>query len=316
MSGRVLVTGGAGFIGSHVAEAFLKDGWEVVVLDDLSRGHEQNIPQGARFVCADIRSAEARRLVATGKFDALNHHAAQIDVRFSVESPSVDAGINVVGLVNLLEGAGEGGVKRVVFASSGGVVYGDPEVIPTPESAPKLPVSPYGVSKLAGEYYLRAIGALRGFEGVAMRYANVFGPRQDPKSEAGVVSIFVSRLLEGRKLTVFGDGRQTRDYVFVKDVARANVLATSARLPASADFNAPAFNIATSIERNVRELAESVGQVMGQQPELEFAPPRPGELFRSALDTSKAKAVLGWAPEWTFDDGLRQLVDWFRKEAR
>jgi UDP-glucose 4-epimerase len=316
MSGRVLVTGGAGFIGSHVAEAFLKDGWDVVVLDDLSRGHEQNIPQGARFVCADIRSAEARRLVATGKFDALNHHAAQIDVRFSVESPSVDAGINVVGLVNLLEGAGEGGVKRVVFASSGGVVYGDPEVIPTPETAPKLPVSPYGVSKLAGEYYLRAIGALRGFEGVAMRYANVFGPRQDPKSEAGVVSIFVSRLLEGRKLTVFGDGRQTRDYVFVKDVARANVLATTAGLPASADFNAPAFNIATSIERNVRELAESVGQVMGQQPELEFAPPRPGELFRSALDTSKAKAVLGWAPEWAFDDGLRQLVDWFRKEAR
>jgi UDP-glucose 4-epimerase len=316
MSGRVLVTGGAGFIGSHVAEAFLKDGWDVVVLDDLSRGHEQNIPQGAQFVCADIRSAEARRLVATGKFDALNHHAAQIDVRFSVDSPSVDAGINVVGLVNLLEGAGEGGVKRVVFASSGGVVYGDPEVIPTPETAPKLPVSPYGVSKLAGEYYLRAIGALRGFEGVAMRYANVFGPRQDPKSEAGVVSIFVSRLLEGRKLTVFGDGRQTRDYVFVKDVARANVLATTARLPASGDFNAPAFNIATSIERNVRELAESVGQVMGQHPELEFAPPRPGELFRSALDTSKAKAVLGWAPEWAFDDGLRQLVDWFRKEAR
>ena len=315
MSGRVLVTGGAGFIGSHVAEAFLKDGWDVVVLDDLSRGHEQNIPQGARFVCADIRSPEARRLLATGKFDALNHHAAQIDVRFSVDSPAVDAGINVVGLVNLLEGAGEGGVKRVVFASSGGVVYGDPEVIPTPETAPKLPVSPYGVSKLAGEYYLRAIGALRGFEGVAMRYANVFGPRQDPKSEAGVVSIFVSRLLEGQKLTVFGDGRQTRDYVYVKDVARANVLATSARLPASGDLDAPAFNIATSIQRNVLELAASVGQVMGQQPELEFAPARPGELFRSSLDVAKAKAVLGWTPEWKFDDGLRQLVDWFRKEA-
>jgi UDP-glucose 4-epimerase len=315
MSGRVLVTGGAGFIGSHVAEAFLKDGWDVVVLDDLSRGHEQNIPQGARFVCADIRSPEARRLLATGKFDALNHHAAQIDVRFSVDSPAVDAGINVVGLVNLLEGAGEGGVKRVVFASSGGVVYGDPEVIPTPETAPKLPVSPYGVSKLAGEYYLRAIGALRGFEGVAMRYANVFGPRQDPKSEAGVVSIFVSRLLEGQKLTVFGDGRQTRDYVYVKDVARANVLATSARLPASGDLDAPAFNIATSIQRNVLELAAAVGQVMGQQPELEFAPARPGELFRSSLDVAKAKAVLGWTPEWKFDDGLRQLVDWFRKEA-
>ena len=233
MSGRVLVTGGAGFIGSHIAEAYLKDGWDVVVLDDLSRGHERNIPKGAKFVRADIRSPEARQLVATGKFDAVNHHAAQIDVRVSVDQPALDAGINVVGLVNLLEGAGEGGVKRVIFASSGGVVYGDPDVIPTPETAPKLPVSPYGVSKLSGEYYLRALGALRGFEGVAMRYANVFGPRQDPKSEAGVVSIFVSRLLAGQKLTVFGDGRQTRDYVFVKDVARANVLATTVALPAS-----------------------------------------------------------------------------------
>ncbi|HEX6615912.1 MAG TPA: NAD-dependent epimerase/dehydratase family protein [Gemmatimonadales bacterium] len=316
MSGRVLVTGGAGFIGSHVAEAYLREGWEVVVLDDLSRGHEENVPERARFVCADIRSPEARRLVATGGFDAINHHAAQIDVRFSVDSPSQDAAINVVGLVNLLEGAGEGKVRRVVFASSGGVVYGDPSVIPTPETAPKLPVSPYGVSKLAGEYYLRALGALRGFEGVAMRYANVFGPRQDPKSEAGVVSIFVSRLLEHKPLTVFGDGLQTRDYVFVKDVARANVLATTATLPAGGELDAPAFNIATSMQRNVLELAESVGQVMGHQPRLEFAPPRPGELLRSALDIGKARAVLGWAPEWKFDDGLRQLVDWFRKEAR
>ena len=306
MSGRVLVTGGAGFIGSHVAEAYLTEGWEVVVLDDLSRGHEQNVPKAARFVGADIRSPEARRLLATGKFDALNHHAAQIDVRVSVEQPALDAGINVVGFVNLLEGAGEGGVNRVVYASSGGVVYGDPAVIPTPETAPKLPVSPYGVSKLSGEYYARALGALRGFQGVAMRYA---------KSEAGVVSIFVSRLLANEKLTVFGDGRQTRDYVFVRDVARANVLATTVTLPATGEFDAPAFNIATSVQRNVLELAEAVGQVMGRKPELEFAPPRPGELFRSALDISKAKAVLTWAPEWKFDDGLRQLVQWFEKEG-
>jgi UDP-glucose 4-epimerase len=316
MSGRVLVTGGAGFIGSHIAEAYLEGGWDVVVLDDLSRGHERNVPKGVQFVRADIRSPEARKLLATGRFDALNHHAAQIDVRVSVDEPAFDAGINVVGLVNLLEGAGEGGVKRVIFASSGGVVYGDPEIIPTPETAPKLPVSPYGVSKLAGEYYLRALGALRGFEGVAMRYANVFGPRQDPKSEAGVVSIFVSRLLEGQKLIVFGDGRQTRDYVFVRDVARANVLATTVPLPATGAFDAPAFNIATSIQRNVLDLAESVGRVMGRKPELEFAPPRPGELFRSALDISKAKSVLQWSPEWKFEDGLQPLVEWFQKEAR
>jgi UDP-glucose 4-epimerase len=316
MSGRVLVTGGAGFIGSHVAEAYLEEGWEVVVLDDLSRGHEKNVPKAARFVRADIRSSEARALAATGKFDVLNHHAAQIDVRVSVDRPAFDAEINVVGLANLLDGAGEGGVRRVIFASSGGVVHGDPAVVPTPETAPKLPVSPYGVSKLSGEHYLRALGALRGFEGVAMRYANVFGPRQDPKSEAGVVSIFVSRLLDGQKLTVFGDGRQTRDYVFVKDVARANVLASSVELPASNEFDAPAFNIATARETSVIELARTVGKVMGKTPELEFAPPRPGELFRSSLDIGKAKSVLGWAPTWTFENGLPLLVDWFRTEAR
>ncbi len=316
MSGRVLVTGGAGFIGSHIAQAYLAAGWEVVVLDDLSRGKERNVPSGARFVRADIRSPEARRILAEGGFTVLNHHAAQIDVRVSVDEPALDAAINVVGLVNLLDGAGAGGVRRVVFASSGGVVYGDPEVVPTPETAPKAPISPYGVSKLAGEYYMRALAALRGFEAVAMRYSNVFGPRQDPKSEAGVVSIFVSRLLENRPLTVFGNGLQTRDYVFVRDVARANVLASTAAVPSGDGIDSTAFNIATARQTNVLELAEMVGRVMGQKPEIEFAPARAGELFRSSLDVSKAGKVLGWKPEVGFDDGLPQLVDWFRKEGR
>jgi UDP-glucose 4-epimerase len=316
MSGRVLVTGGAGFIGSHIAQAYLSAGWEVVVLDDLSRGKEHNVPTGARFVRADIKSPEARQLVATGKFTVLNHHAAQIDVRVSVDEPALDAAINIVGLVNLLDGAGAGGVRRVVFASSGGVVYGDPEVVPTPETAPKGPVSPYGVSKLAGEYYLRALAALRGFEAVAMRYANVFGPRQDPKSEAGVVSIFVSRLLEHQSLTVFGDGLQTRDYVFVRDVARANVLASTAEVPAGSDIDATAFNIATAKQTSVLQLAEIVGQVMKQKPKIEFAPARAGELYRSSLDIGKARKVLGWKPEVSFDDGLPELVDWFRKAGR
>jgi UDP-glucose 4-epimerase len=315
MSGRVLVTGGAGFIGSHTAEAYLREGWEVVVLDDLSRGAEANVPRGARFVRADIRSPKARRTVATGRFDVVNHHAAQIDVRVSVDRPAFDSEINVVGLVNLLEGAGEGGVKRVVFASSGGVIYGDPEVIPTPETAPKRPVSPYGVSKLAGEHYLRALAALRGFEAVSLRYANVFGPRQDPKSEAGVVSIFVSRLLAGQPLTVFGDGKQTRDYVFVKDVAHANVLASKVPLSRNDDIDGNAFNIATSFQRSVLDVAGTVGKVMGQQPRLEFAPARPGELSRSALDVARAKAVMGWSPRSAFEDGLRELVNWF-KEAK
>jgi UDP-glucose 4-epimerase len=316
MTKRVLVTGGAGFIGSHIAEAYLADGWEVTVLDDLSRGKEQNIPAGASFVQADIRSPEAREAVATGKYDVINLHAAQIDVRVSVTDPGLDGSINVLGLVNLIEGAGAGNVKRVIFASSGGVVYGDPDVIPTPEGAPKGPISPYGVSKLSGEYYLRALSALHGFQGIAMRYSNVFGPRQDPKSEAGVVSIFVSRLLEGKPLMVFGDGTQTRDYVYVKDVARANIAASTADVPRGQDIDAYAFNIATARETSVLELADAVGAAMETRPDVEHAPARPGELFRSSLNIDKAKSVLQWEPQAQFGDGLHDLITWFQQEAQ
>jgi len=315
MGKRVLVTGGAGFIGSHIAEAYLADGWDVTVLDDLSRGKERNVPDGAQFIQADIRSPEAREAVASGGFDIVNHHAAQIDVRVSVDQPTLDGDINVLGLVNLLEGAGAGGVKRFVFASSGGVVYGDPDVIPTPETAPKGPISPYGVSKLSGEFYLRTLAALRGFEGVAMRYSNVFGPRQDPKSEAGVVSIFVSRLLDGQPLTVFGDGTQTRDYVYVKDVARANVLASKAKLPEGNTIDTNAFNIATARETSVLELADAVGVAMQTTPDVEHAAARPGELYRSSLDITKAADVLGWTPGDGFDTGLEALIAWFKEAS-
>ena len=315
MARRVLVTGGAGFIGSHIAEAYLAAGWDVTALDDLSRGKASQVPAGVPLVVADIRSEAAREAVTTGKFDVLNHHAAQIDVRLSVERPALDADINIAGFVNLLDGAARGGVRRVVFASSGGVVYGNPDTIPTPESAPKRPVSPYGVSKLAGEHFLRALGDLYGFEGVELRYANVCGPRQDPKSEAGVVSIFVSRLLAGKSLSVFGDGRQTRDYVSVKDVARANVMASTVAMPAGDDHDTRAFNIATGIERSVLELAEAVGRVVGRRPELSMEAARPGEILRSALDVAKAGRLLGWRPEVAFDDGLAMLMDWFKTEA-
>ncbi len=315
MTGKVLLTGGAGFIGSHLAAEYLKAGWDVTVIDDLSRGRADQVPSGVPLIRAAVQSAEARRAAAEGGFDVLNLQAAQIDVRVSVREPAVDASTNLMGLINMLEGAAAGGIRRVVFASSGGVVYGDPEQLPTPETAPKQPISPYGVSKLAGEHYLRALGVLRGFETVALRYANVYGPRQDPKSEAGVVSIFVSHMLAGEPLTIFGDGGQTRDYVFVRDVARANVLASTAAVPAAGDHDARAFNVATSRQQSVNDLAEAVGRVMGQPPRIERAPERPGELQRSALDIRKAEAVLGWKPEVSFEDGLREVVAWFREET-
>ncbi|MGE0353806.1 MAG: NAD-dependent epimerase/dehydratase family protein [Gemmatimonadales bacterium] len=316
MSRRVLVTGGAGFIGSHLAEEYQLQGWDVTVLDDLSRGRAENVPSGIPLVEADVRSDKARETVARGRFDVVNLQAAQIDVRVSVKDPAVDAGTNIMGLINMLEGAGQGGVGRVVFASSGGVVYGDPDTIPTPETAPKAPISPYGASKLAGEHYLRVLGTLRGFEAVALRYANVYGPRQDPKSEAGVVAIFVSRLLAGQPLTVFGDGRQTRDYVFVGDVARANVLASSADLPPATDPDARAFNVATSHQQSVLDLARAAGEALKMTPQMDFQPARPGELMRNALDVSKAARVLGWSPGTAFVDGLRQVAEWFRRENR
>lgn len=315
MSGRVLVTGGAGFIGSHVCEAYLAAGWEVTALDDLSRGREANVPAGARFVRADVRSKEARDLVAGGGFDVLNHHAAQIDVRVSVDEPATDASINLVGFTNLLEGARAGGVRRVVFASSGGTVYGDAEILPTPESSAKLPVSPYGIAKLASEYYLRALGDLYGFEGVALRYANIFGPRQDPKSEAGVMSIFTSRLLAGQPLTVFGDGLQTRDFVYVKDVARLNVLASTGPLPAPTGLDARAFNVGTATETSVLELTAAAGRAVGVTPVVQHAPERAGELRRSALSHAKATAQFGWRPEVPLEQGLRELAAWFRAGA-
>ncbi|MEX0843256.1 MAG: NAD-dependent epimerase/dehydratase family protein, partial [Gemmatimonadota bacterium] len=221
---RVLVTGGAGFIGSHVAEGYLARGDEVWVLDDLSSGKESNVPDGANFVRMEIQDPEVRELFEEHHFDLVNHHAAQIDVRVSVDDPQRDARTNVMGLLNLLESARRTQVGRFVYISSGGVVYGEPEQIPTPETSPKLPLSPYGVSKLTGEQYLYYYRQVHGLEYVALRYSNVFGPRQDPHGEAGVVAIFSTRLLRGEPLTVFGDGEQTRDYVFVGDVVRANLL--------------------------------------------------------------------------------------------
>lgn len=308
---RVLLTGGAGFIGSHVADQLLRSGHPVTVLDNLSTGRREQVPAGAELVELDIRAPGARELVASRRFDVLVHLAAQADVRVSVAHPGVDADVNLVGFLNLLEGAPAGGIQRVVFASSGGVVYGPPEVLPTPEEHPKVPTSPYGVSKLAGEHYLRVLGALSGFETLALRFANVFGPRQDPAGEAGVVAIFLARLLEGEPLTVFGDGEQTRDFVHVHDVARATVLGTTVPLTPPATPDEGALNVGTGIETSVLGLVRALEEVTGRAATRRHAPARPGELRRNALAVRRAEAVLGWSPAVGLDTGLRDLLAHF-----
>lgn len=301
---KVLLTGGAGFIGGHVAEAYLARGDQVWIVDDLSTGRRSNVPAGAEFRRMDIRDEALRELFReTGGFDLVNHHAAQIDVRVSVAHPRRDAGINIDGFLNVLELSALHGTGRFVFVSSGGVVYGEPDLIPTPETAPKLPLSPYGVSKLAAEYYLHYYHRVQGLDYVALRYSNVYGPRQDPHGEAGVVAIFSQKILAGGPLTIYGDGEQTRDYVYVGDVARANLAASDAPLPPAAGLDDRAFNVATGLETSVNELAAELQAVAGREVALKRADPRPGELQRSCLDTSRLEST-GWTAATPLAEGL------------
>lgn len=292
---RAIVTGGAGFIGSHVADALVARGDEVVVVDDLSTGRRENVPAGARFVQADIREAELADLFAEARPQICFHLAAQADVRASVEDPLRDAAVNVLGTLRVLEAA-RGCSAQVVFASTGGAIYGECER-PAPESAPTLPVSPYGAAKLAAESYLATYNRLYGTGHVSLRYGNVYGPRQDPHGEAGVVAIFFGRLARGARCRIFGDGRQTRDYVYVGDVVRATL--------AAAGREGGVFNVGTGVETSVVELYERCRRVAGVEAEAEFAPPRLGELQRSVLDPSRAERELGWRALVSLDEGLR-----------
>jgi UDP-glucose 4-epimerase len=305
---KVLVTGGAGFIGSHVADAYLARGDGVWVMDNLSTGRRENVPSGAHFVEMDIRDEGVRELFREVRFDLVNHHAAQIDVRVSVADPCFDAQVNLLGLLNLLEGSREVGTNRFVFVSSGGVVYGEPDFFPTPEDAPKLPLSPYGVTKFTGELYLNYYREVHGLEYVALRYGNVFGPRQDPHGEAGVVAIFSNRLLSGETLTVFGDGEQTRDYVFVRDIVAANMVVSEAELEAGPGMDGVAFNVGTGNGVSVNRLADILEAVAGRRPGRVHQPARPGELLHSRLDTTRLQ-TLGWACNWTLEEGLRETYE-------
>ncbi|MFL5600426.1 MAG: GDP-mannose 4,6-dehydratase [Gemmatimonadaceae bacterium] len=309
---KVLVTGGAGFIGSHVADLFLDKGFEVVIVDDLASGKRENVPSQARFHQVGVNSSEFAGLVKNEKFDVVAHLAAQIDVRKSVADPVNDATINILGTLNLMESLRASGARtRVVFTSTGGVLYGDFNTPPNAETYPKDPESPYAIAKLSIEYYLAYYGRVHGMDSVAVRFGNVYGPRQDPHGEAGVVAIFCGRILDNRPLTVFGDGRQTRDYVYVGDVARSVWLAATSPLPQKGRLDARAFNIGTGVGTSVLEIASLLQEAAGTKTPIEFAPHRPGEQQESFVNVAKAKSELGWVPEVSLRDGLAQTYNWF-----
>ena len=283
------------------------------VVDDLSSGQLANVNPKSEFLEMGIEDPALRDLFHDVGFHLVSLHAAQIDVRTSVADPARDARINILGMLNVLECARESGTRRIVYISSGGVVYGEPEEIPTPETAPKLPLSPYGVTKLSGEYYLHYYRAVHGLDYVALRYANVFGPRQDPHGEAGVVAIFCERLQSGEELTIFGDGEQTRDYVYVKDVVSANVLASEIVLKPAAHIDAVAFNVGTGAGTSVNRLADVLESVAEIRPGRVYHEARDGELRHSTLDVSRF-AERGWAPRHTLEEGLRETFQFIASQ--
>jgi UDP-glucose 4-epimerase len=307
---RCLVTGGAGFIGSHVVEVLRGAGHEVAVLDDLSSGKREQVPEGVPLFQLDI-SGDVAPAFREFRPEAVLHLAAQISVSVSVRRPDEDARINILGSIHVLQAAKEHGVRKVVYASSG-AGYGPLEMLPLVETMRPLPVSPYGVSKGTVEHYLRMAGREWGIEWAALRFANVYGPRQDPHGEAGVVAIFSGKLLRGEAPTIFDDGELTRDYVYVEDVARANLAALEADLK---DHPDPIFNVSTGRATSTNRLFALLREAIGSKVEAEKGPPRPGDVRHSLLDNGKAARELKWRPQVELPEGLRRTVEFFRKQA-
>lgn len=311
-SRRALVTGGAGFIGSHLVERFVSDGYQVTVLDDLSRGRREHVPDGVSLVVEDIQSAASAQLVKDGRFDVVVHLAAQMDVRRSVADPVFDAAVNIVGTLNLLEAIrASAHATRFVFVSTGGVLYGDYCTPPNREDLRKEPDSPYAIAKLSVEYYLAYYNRIHGLDVTALRLGNVYGPRQDPHGEAGVVAIFCGRILENEPLTVFGDGMQTRDYVHVRDVVDAITAVVAARLPSADTMDRRSFNIGTGVGSPVVDLARILLATSGADVEVQHAPKRTGEQQHSFLDVAKAQRELGWSARVSLEEGLADTYQWF-----
>jgi UDP-glucose 4-epimerase len=298
---KILITGGAGFIASHIQDAYLALGHQVAVIDNLSTGNRNNLNSKVVFFECDIRSPQAAAAVASFKPDILNHHAAQMDVRKSVEDPQFDCDVNGLGMLNLLEAARKTGVKKIIFASSGGAVYGEQEYFPADERHPTHPASPYGITKLLGDKYLQFYHDTYRIPFVSLRYANVYGPRQNPHGEAGVVAIFTSKLLKGEIPTINGDGLQTRDYVFVADVVKANVFALE-------DKVVGIFNIGTGIETNVVQLYQALSKILGNDRPPQHAAAKAGEQRRSLITSEKMAKQTGWRPATPLDEGLGRTL--------
>jgi UDP-glucose 4-epimerase len=305
---KILVTGGAGFIASHLVDALVGRGDDVLVVDDLSTGDRRNLSPEARFFELDIRDPAAAELIRTERPQAISHHAAQMSVSRSVAEPVFDASVNVMGSLNVALAAIDTG-SRVVFSSTGGALYGDAEVIPTPEAAPAWPVSPYGISKLSFEHYLYGFRRTRGLSYTALRYANVYGPRQNPHGEAGVVAIFCQGLLGKRPFRIYGSGTDTRDYVYVDDVVRANLLALDSVVHDH-------YNVGTGRQTDTNTVYRLIAERMQKPLTVEHGPDRPGDLRASALDSAKIAGELGWKPEVSLEDGIARTVDWFLAQER
>ena len=304
---KILVTGGAGFIGSHVVDLYLEEGYDVVVVDDLSTGREINLNPQATFYKIDIRSQDLGEIFRSEKPDYVNHHAAQMDVRYSVEQPIFDADVNILGSLNLLEYARQYDVQRFVYISSGGAVYGEPIHLPCDEGHPIAPISPYGASKYAVEQYLYMYYLNYGLEYAVLRYANVYGPRQNPQGEAGVVAIFTNQMLAGRQAIINGDGEQERDFVYVKDCAQANLLATTSGVPNGV------YNLGSGIGTSINELFFTLKKLTGYQAGPFHGPEKLGETRRIYLNAEKARRELGWAPATELEAGLRETIAYYRE---
>ena len=304
---KVLVTGGAGFIGSHVVDLLISNGHEVVVVDDLSTGRLTNLNPAAKFYQIDIRSPQLVEVFDKERPDYIDHHAAQMDVRRSVVDPRFDADVNVLGSINLIENARRFNVKRIVYISTGGAVYGEPEYLPCDEAHPVNPICPYGASKHTVEHYLFMYQEMYGLEYVVLRYPNVYGPRQDPLGEAGVVAIFTGQMMAGKPVTINGDGEQVRDFVYVEDCARANLMALTTNNPNTV------YNLGFGRGTTVNEIFETLKKVTAYRLSPNYGPAKLGETRRIYLDASKAQQLLGWKPAVGLEEGLEHTVAYFRR---